>query len=103
MWVIKDDGASWDEAYYRQSIPTEKVTPFLTDSRNVLEPSEVVYLHDSVPCHKANATQALLKDCGIGFLIGRNAQATLPILTINSNGQDEKPDDQRIWCESKIS
>jgi transposase len=67
IWVIKDDGASWDGAYYRQSILVENVIPFLTDSRNVLEPWEVVYLHDSAPCHKANATQALLKDCEIDF------------------------------------
>lgn len=67
MWVIKDDGASWDGAYYRQSILTENVIPFLSDPRNVLDPSEVVYLHDNAPCHKANATQALLKDSEIDF------------------------------------
>lgn len=67
MWVIKDEGASWDGAYYRQFILKDKLIPFLTDPRNVLEPSEVVYLHDSAPCHKANATQALLKECEIDY------------------------------------
>ncbi|CAF4985287.1 unnamed protein product [Rotaria sp. Silwood1] len=67
MWVIKDDGASWDGAYYRRSILTENVIPFLSDPKNVLDPSEVVYLHDNASCHKANATQALLKDSGVDF------------------------------------
>ncbi|CAF1553441.1 unnamed protein product, partial [Didymodactylos carnosus] len=30
-------------------------------------PEEVVYLHDSAPYHKANATQRLLKDLNIDF------------------------------------
>lgn len=67
MWVIKDNGASWDGAYYRQCILTEKVIPFLSNYKNVLDPEEVVYLHDSASCHKANATQLLLKDSNIDF------------------------------------
>jgi hypothetical protein len=67
MWIIKNDGASWNGAYYRRSILTENVIPFLSDPKSVLDPSDVVYLHDNAPCHKANATQALLKDSGVDF------------------------------------
>jgi hypothetical protein len=67
IWIIKDNGASWDGAYYLQHILTEKVIPFLSNPENVLDPAEVVYLHENGPCHKANATQQLLKTSGIDF------------------------------------
>ena len=59
MWVVKDNGGSWNGAYYRQSILTEKVIPFLSNSRNVLEPSEVVHLHESARVTR----QTPLKGC----------------------------------------
>ena len=81
MWIVKDNGGSWDGAYYRQSILTEKVIPFLSNSRNVLEPSEVVHLYESAPCHKPNTTQGLLKEGGIDcFFISHNGRETLPDL-----------------------
>jgi ferredoxin len=46
IWVIKDDGESLDENFYRQCILTEKVIPFLSDPKYVLDPAEVVYLHN---------------------------------------------------------
>ena len=67
MWVIKDNGASWDGPYYRDRILTEEVIPFLSNSENVLDPTEVVYLHDNAPCQKTNATQQLLKNSEIKF------------------------------------
>lgn len=66
-WVIKEDGASWNSAYYQQVILRENVIPFLSDPENVIDTSEVVYLHDSAPCHRANASQQLLKEAGIDF------------------------------------
>lgn len=67
MRSIKDEGSSWDGPYYRQTILRENAIPFLSNPKNVLHSAEVVYLHDSAPCHKANATQQLLKDSEIDF------------------------------------
>ena len=85
MWVIKENGASWDGAYYRQHILAEKVIPFLSDSENVLDPTEVVYLHDSAPCHKANATQQMLKDSEIDFFDRTEWPGSSPDLNVTEN------------------
>ena len=85
IWVIKDNGASWDGAYYRQHILTEKVIPFLSSPENVLDSAEVVYLHDSAPCHKANATQQLLKASGIDFFDRTEWPGSSPDLNVAEN------------------
>lgn len=85
MWVIKEEGASWNGAYYRQSILTEKVIPFLSDARNVLDPAEVTYLHDSAPCHKANATQHLLRNCSFDFFDRTEWPGNSPDLNVTEN------------------
>jgi hypothetical protein len=85
MWVIKDNGASWDGTYYRDRILSEEVIPFLSNSENVLDPTEVVYLHDNAPCHKANATQQLLKDSGIEFFDRTEWPGSSPDLNVAEN------------------
>ena len=85
MWVIKENGASWDGAYCRQCILTERVIPFLSNSENVLDPEEVVYLHDNAPCHKANATQQLLKDSDIDFFDRTEWPGSSPDLNATEN------------------
>ena len=67
MWVLKEQGQSWDGVYFCEIILQQHVIPFLQDSNNVLDTNEVIFLHDKVPCMKANATQHLLEDEGIKF------------------------------------
>jgi hypothetical protein len=85
IWIIKDNGASWDGAYYLQHILTEKVIPFLSNPENVLDPAEVVDLHDNAPCHKANATKQMpLNNCSrppaLISLTEQNGRGALRIL-----------------------
>lgn len=67
MWVIKEQGESWDGCYFRDTILTKNVIPFLNNSDNVLVVGEATFLHDKAPCMRANATQQLLKIHGIDF------------------------------------
>lgn len=67
MWVMKEKGESWDGAYFREKILTERVIPFLNDPENVLITGEAVFLHDKAPCMRAKATQHLLKESGVEF------------------------------------
>ena len=66
MWVIKENGQSWNGEYFR-SILSESVLPFLRDEESVIDPSQVTFLHDKAPCFKASATQQMLKSEGIDF------------------------------------
>jgi len=67
MWVIKEKGESWDGAYFREKILTDRVIPFLQDPENVLIVEEAIFVHDKAPCMRANATQQLLRESGIEF------------------------------------
>jgi hypothetical protein len=67
MWVIKERGESWDGAYFRQTILTDNVIPFLNDEDNVPVVGETTFVHDKAPCMRANATQELLRNAGIDF------------------------------------
>lgn len=66
-WVIKENGQSWTGDYFRQHILKEKVFPFLSDPKNVLDTEEVTFVHDKAPCFRANATQELIEESGINF------------------------------------
>ncbi|CAF1127708.1 unnamed protein product, partial [Didymodactylos carnosus] len=77
------NGAPWDGTYYRHRILTEEVIPFLPNSENVLDPAEVVYLHDHAPCQKANATQ--LKNSGINFFDRTEWPGSSPDLNVAEN------------------
>ena len=85
MWVIKDNGASWDGTYYRHRILTEEVIPFLSNSENVLDSTEVVHLHDNAPCHKTNATQQLLKNSEIKFFDRTKWPGSSPNVNVAEN------------------
>ena len=61
MWVIKPRGQSWDGDYFRENILTEHVIPFLQDPQNVLDFTQVTFLHDKTLCMKALRTHNLLK------------------------------------------
>lgn len=67
MWVIKNQGQSWDGQYFRDVI-IPKVVDFLQDDDNVLDVSDVLLLHDKAPGWTANSTQDLLRRSPIDFL-----------------------------------
>jgi len=67
LWVLKDNGESWNGDYFREKILMENVIPFLSDPQNVLEVGEAVFVHDKAPCMKAKATQQLLKEKNVEF------------------------------------
>ena len=67
LWVIKDEGQSWNGAYFRETVLLEKVVSFLNDENNVVSVGETTFVHDRAPCMKANATQLLLREQGLKF------------------------------------
>jgi len=67
LWVIKDKGESWTGQYFRDIILTENVFPFLKNKKNVIDPDEVIFVHDKAPCMRANQTQHLFQDNDIKF------------------------------------
>ena len=67
MWILKEQGQSWDGGYFREVVLQQHVIPFLRNSNNVLDTNEVIFLHGKASCMKANATQHLLEDEGIKF------------------------------------
>ena len=66
-WVIKDKGESWTGQYFRDIILTENVILSLKNEENVIDPDEVVFVHDKAPCMRANQIQHLLRDNGVKF------------------------------------
>jgi len=48
LWIVKEEGKSWDGAYYRSEI-LPGVFNFLSDPENVLSQEDVVILHDKAP------------------------------------------------------
>ena len=66
-WVIKDKGESWTGQYFRDIILTEHVFPFLKNEENVINPDEVIFVHDKAPCMRAYPTQNLLQDKNVKF------------------------------------
>ena len=67
LWVIKEQGQSWDGDYFRRVVLQRHVIPFLNDPDNVLVVGETTFVHDRAPCMKANQTQQYLKNKGIPF------------------------------------
>jgi len=65
--VIKEKGESWTGEYFRNIILMEHVIPFLKDEENVIDPDEVIFVHDKAPCMRAYMTQHLLQDNDINF------------------------------------
>ena len=53
MWVIKLRGQSWNGDYFWEKISTERVIPFLQDPQNVLDVTQVTFLHNKALCMKA--------------------------------------------------
>ncbi|CAF3029224.1 unnamed protein product [Rotaria sp. Silwood2] len=67
LWVIKDKGESWTGQYFRDTILTENVIPFLENEENIIDVDEVTFVPDKAPCMRANMTQHLLYDNAIQF------------------------------------
>jgi hypothetical protein len=67
LWVIKDKGESWISQYFRDIILTQNVFPFLKTEDNVIDPDEVIFVHDKAPCMRANETQHLLQNNDVKF------------------------------------
>ncbi|CAF5046950.1 unnamed protein product, partial [Rotaria sp. Silwood1] len=66
-WVIKDKRESWTGQYFRDIILTENVFSFLKNEENVIDPDEVIFVHDKAPCMRATQTQHLLQDNDVKF------------------------------------
>ncbi|CAF2418175.1 unnamed protein product [Rotaria sp. Silwood2] len=66
-WVIKDKGESWTGQYFRDIILTEHVFPFLKNEENVIDPDEVIFIHDKAPCMRAYQIQHFLQDNDVKF------------------------------------
>uniref|UniRef100_UPI00358EF936 uncharacterized protein n=1 Tax=Myxine glutinosa TaxID=7769 RepID=UPI00358EF936 len=67
MWVIEEQGQSWDGKYLRDVVLTRHVIPFLRNPENVLSIKETTFLHDRAPCMSALVTQNLLKANKVDF------------------------------------
>jgi len=66
-WVMKEKGESWTGQYFRDVILMQHVFPFLKDEENVIDPDQVIFVHDKAPCMHATMTQHLLKENDITF------------------------------------
>ena len=80
MWIIKNKGQSWDGQYFRETVLTEGVFPFLRDAENVISVKDVTYLHDKAPCFKALETQELLRNSAIDFFSSSEYPGSSPDL-----------------------
>lgn len=67
FWVIKNKGESWTGQYFRDTILTQNVFPFLKNEDNVIDTDDVIFVHDKAPCMRANKTQHLLQDNNVKF------------------------------------
>ncbi len=67
LQVIKDKGESWTGQYFRDIILTQNVFPFLKNEDNVIDPDEVIFVHDKAPRMRANKTQDLFQDNDVKF------------------------------------
>ena len=45
----------------------QNVFPFMRHEENVIDPHEIIFVHDKVPCMRANKTQHLIQDNDIKF------------------------------------
>ena len=66
-WVIKEKGESSTGSYFRDTIIMQHVIPFLKNKKNVIDPDEVIFVHDKAPRMRAYMTQHLLQDNDINF------------------------------------
>ena len=84
MWVIKENGESWDGKYFRK-ILLDDVIPFLQDRKNVVSVGQVTFLHDKAPCMKALETQRLLISNQIDFFDNSQWPGSSPDLNAAEN------------------
>lgn len=59
--LIKDNGESWTGQYFRDTILTENVIPFLKNEENVIDSNDVIFVNDKESCMHANQTRYLLR------------------------------------------
>jgi len=85
IWVVKDQGQSWDGVYFRDVILTQHVFPFLKNPENVLSVKDVCFLHDKAPAFKALATQDLMRQNGIDFFDNSQWPGSSPDLNPTEN------------------
>ena len=81
----QDDGCTWTGDYFRATIIEKNVFLFLKNKENVIEPSEVTFLHDRAPCYKASATQELLKASNVDFFSTSEYPGNSPDLNATEN------------------
>ena len=49
LWVTKDEGESWTGKYFRDVILAQNVFPFLKNEENVIDPDEIIFVHNKGP------------------------------------------------------
>ena len=63
VWIIKDKDESWTDEYFCDIILTQNVLFFsLKNEENIIDPDEVLFVHDKAPYMRANKIQHLLQD-----------------------------------------
>ena len=85
IWVLKDQGVTWDGPYFRETILIQNLIPFLKIPDNVVSVPDVCFLHDKAPCFKALATQQMLKDSQIDFFDNTQWPGNSPDLNPTEN------------------
>lgn len=55
--MIVDKGECWTSDCFRDVILTQSVFPFLNNEENVIDPDQVIFVHNKVSCMKANKTE----------------------------------------------
>lgn len=79
-WVMKRAGESRTGQYFRDIVLTENVFPFLKSRENVVDLDEVIFVHDKVPCMRANQTNIYFKTMTSHFgvmIFGQEIHLTL--------------------------
>ena len=85
IWVVKPRGQSWEGDYFWEKILTELIIPLFHDHQNVLDVTQVTFLHDKAPCMIVLETQNLLKDSNIDFFRNEEWPGNFPDLNACEN------------------
>ena len=84
----KDKGESWTSQYFRDIVLAQNVFRSLKDEDNVIDPDEVVFVHERAPYMRANSTQYLFQDNDVTFL-GNGIGQEIHLILIRQNTSDQ--------------
>ena len=83
--VIKEDGQTWNGAYFRDTIIRHHILPFMKNEDCVIDINSATFLHDRAPCYKAAETQELMRSSGIDFFSFSEYPGNSPDLNTTEN------------------